>query len=294
MNFQGNSRWIIIAGVACIFVVILLPLFFRHGGKSSPIVTPSPVVNASPDDQQEASTSATQSLAVPSSESVSKEEPVSEAPVETKVLPPLDQRALEAHPRMVADLNVKLREATKALYAGAFTQLHLPADVQDKVLDILTQGQMELEQQAFEAAQSGTMPVLPSPAQMQAQQAQQEQQLRSALGEAGYQQFNQYRATIPDRAVINGMNDQGANLSQNQSQQLLQVLTDARQQIAGQGGTGQNLDSLSPSQAVSTMRQQQNLLQQTVSNRVQNILTPQQASTLQSVMSQQGVSSKAH
>jgi hypothetical protein len=187
-----------------------------------------------------------------------------------------------------------VREATKALYTGAFEQLHLPTDVQDKVLDILTERQRQLEQQAFEAAQSGTMPVIPTPAQLQAQQAQQEHQLRSVLGEAGYQQFNQYRATIPDRAVINGMNQQGANLSENQSQQLLQVLTDARQQIVGQGATGQNSDSLSPSQAVANMRQQQNLLQQTVSSRVQNILTPQQASMLQSAMSQQGISPKAH
>jgi hypothetical protein len=83
-------------------------------------------------------------------------------------------------------------------------------------------------------------------------------------------------------------------LNENQSHQLLQVLTDARQQMIGQGGTAQNLDSLSPSQAVAIMHQQQSLLQQTVNSRVQNLLTPQQASTLQSVMAQQGISPKAH
>jgi hypothetical protein len=293
MAFKGNSRWIIAAGVACVFVFLLVPLFFRHESNSSHLVSPSPVANESPADKQKEAPS-TQKLAVPAGELVSKEEPLSEPPAQTVSLPPLDQTALEAHRTMVADLNAKLREATKALYGSAFRQLHLPENAQNKVLDILTQGQLQLEQQAFEAAQSGTLPVIPSPGQMEAQVAQQEQQLRSVLGEAGYQNFNQYRATIPDRTVINGMNQQGANLNENQSQQLLQILTDARQQISGQGNMAQNLDSLSPSQAVATMRQQQNLLQQTVSGRVQNILTPQQASTLQSVMSQQGISPKTH
>ena len=166
---------------------------------------------------------------------------------------------------MVAGLNAKLREATKGLYAGAFQQLHLPADLQEKVIDILTQQEMQLEQQAFEAAQSGTFPALPSPAEVRAQQAQQDQQLRSVLGDAGFAQFNQYRATIPDRIMIDAMNQQGANLSESQSQQLLQVLTDARQQIIGQTGITQNLDSMSPDQAVTIMQQQQVLLQQAVS-----------------------------
>jgi hypothetical protein len=292
MDFRGNSRWIITAGVACILVFLIMPLFFRHEGNSSPVVSPSPVANDSPDNQKEASV--TQSLAVPSSESVLTEDPRSEPPAEAKSLPRLDATALEAHRTMVADLNARLREATKGLYAGAFRQLHLPADVQDKVLDILTQGQKQLEEQAFEAAQSGTLPALPSPAELQAQQAQQEQQLRSVLGEDGFAQFNRYRATIPDSTMIDAMNQQGANLSENQSQQLLQILTDARQQIIGQGGTAQSLDSLSPAQAVTTMHQQQTLLQQVVGSRVQNILTSDQASTLQAAMSQQGISPKAH
>jgi thiamine biosynthesis lipoprotein ApbE len=90
---------------------------------------------------------------------------------------------------------------------------------------------MQLEQQAFEAAQSGTLPALPSPAAVRVQQAQQDQQLRSVLGDADFAQFNQYRATIPDRSMIDAMNQQGANLTESQSQQLLQILTEARQQI---------------------------------------------------------------
>jgi hypothetical protein len=171
------------------------------------------------------------------------------------------------------------------MYGGAFQQLRLPADLQEKVIDILTQPEKQLEQQAFDAAQSGDIPAPPSPDEMQAQQAQQDQQLRSVLGDAGFAALNQYRATIPDHSVVETMNQQGANLSESQSQQLLQVLVQERQQI--QAGATQNLSSMSPDQAMRALDQQQLLLQQAVSDRVQNILTPEQATTLKAVLSQQ-------
>jgi hypothetical protein len=170
------------------------------------------------------------------------------------------------------------------MYEGAFQQLRLPRDLEEKVIDILTQPEKQL-QQAFDAAQSGSIPALPSPEELQAQQAQQDQQLRSVLGDAGFAAFNQHRATIPDRSVIEDMNHQGANLSESQSQQLLQVLVQERQQI--QAGTAQSLNSMSPDQAIKTLGQQQAMVQQAVSDRVQNILTPEQATTLKGVLSQQ-------
>ncbi len=289
---RRNVRRIISVGVPCVFLIILLPFLFRHAGNSSAIVRPSPLANASPDNQKDAR--GTQSPAVLSNESVLKEDPLSEPPAQAQLPPPPDDRALKVHRMMVADLSAKLREATKGLYAGAFQQLHLSADLQEKVVDILTQEQKQWEQQAFEAAQSGTLPALPSPAAVRAQQAQQDQELRSVLGDADFAQFNQYRATIPDRSMIDAMNQQGANLTESQSQQLLQILTDTRQQIIGQRGITQNLDSLSPDQAVTIMQQQQVLLQQAVGNRVQNVLTPEQARTLQVVFSQHGTGPKGN
>jgi hypothetical protein len=171
------------------------------------------------------------------------------------------------------------------MYGEAFQQLRLSVDLQEKVIDILTQPEKQLEQQAFEAAQSGNIPAPPSPEEMQAQRAQQDQQLRSVLGDAGFAAFNQYRATIPDRSAIEDMNQQGANLSESQSQQLLQVLVQERQQI--QAGTAQNLHSMPPDHAIKALDQQQVLLQQAVSDRVQNILTPEQATVLKAVLSQQ-------
>jgi hypothetical protein len=118
------------------------------------------------------------------------------------------------------------------------------------------------------------------------QQAQQDVQLRSVLGEAGFAQFNQYQTTIPDRILIDQMNQQGANLTDNQSAKLLQVLTESRQQIFGQSSTMSNLSSIPPDQAVAVIQQKQALLEQTVGERVQSILTPDQEKTLQGAISQ--------
>jgi hypothetical protein len=84
------------------------------------------------------------------------------------------------------------------------------------------------------------------------------------LGDAGFAQFNEYRATIPDRIVIGQRNQEGANLSGTQSQQLLKILTQARQQIIGQSGITQSLSSMPPDQAMTVIQEQEALLSQTV------------------------------
>ena len=197
-------------------------------------------------------------------------------------LAPLDKAMVAAHQKMVTGFIKDLREQTGKVYGTIFKQLNLPADVQQKVIDILIQPQQKLEQQAFEAAQSGSFPAPPSPQEIQTQQAQQDNQLRAVLGDVGFAQFNQYQATIPDRTIIDQMNQQGANLSDSQSQQLLQILTDARAQI--QNSTP-NLSSLPPDQALAAIQKQQVLLQQTVNDRIQSVLTPDQGKTLQGAFS---------
>ncbi|HTD15355.1 MAG TPA: hypothetical protein VK673_09260 [Chthoniobacterales bacterium] len=169
----------------------------------------------------------------------------------------------------------------------------MPASLQEKIIDILTLPQQQLEQQAFETAQSGSLPDPPSFEAIKAQQAEQAQQLRSVLGDAEYAQFTQYQASIPDRIIIDQMNQEGANLSENQSNELLKVLTEARQQISIQAGTTQNLSAMSPDEAMTTVQQQQTLLQQAVNNRAQAILTPDQKTTLQGVLSRLSVRPKS-
>ena len=195
---------------------------------------------------------------------------------------------------MAANFNANLRERTRSLYGVAFQQLRLPTNLQERVIDILTQQQQQLEQQAFEAAQSGNVPAPPSPEEMRTRQAQQDNQLRSVLGDAGFAQFKQYQATIPDRIIINQMSEQGANLSEGQSEKLLQVLTESRQQIVGQSGATSNLNSMSPDQAMAVVQQRQALLQQTVSDRAKSILTPEQQKTLQGTISRLSIVPPGH
>jgi hypothetical protein len=149
-----------------------------------------------------------------------------------------------------------------------------------------------IRQEAFEAAQSGNIPAPPTPEEIRAQQDQQNQQLRSILGDAGFAQFTQVQATIPDRLLVDAVNQQGGNLSEGQSQQLLQILTEVRRQIVGQSDITQNLGSMSPGDATAIMPQQQVLLQQTINSRIQNLLTPEQAKVLQDVLMRHSVFSR--
>jgi hypothetical protein len=285
MDSRRIALWIMVGGAALllVFTVFTGPIrrdaHFSNSAASSPTLSPTPVPGNRPDEHQD--TDLVRNPVVPAKQS---ELAKKELPPLTP-LPPPDQTTIETHRKLASSLNQEIRGATRRMYEGAFQQLRLPRDLQEKVIDILTQPEKQLEQQAFDAAQSGNIPAPPSLEEMQAQQAQQDQQLRSVLGDAGFAAFNQYRATIPDRSVIEDMNQQGANLSDSQSQQLLQVLVRERQQI--QAGTAQNLNSMSPDQAIRALDQQQVLLQQAVSDRVQNILTPEQATTLKGILSQQ-------
>lgn len=274
--------WVVIGGTACLFVFMMLnAIFLREGSHNSasalPTASPSPmapmaaVAIGSPDEQED------DLVEVP-------------VPPNQAELPPtpirLDKAAVETHQRMLPGFNADLRQQTGRLYGVVFKQLGLSANLEAKVIDILMQQQQQLEEQAFKAAQSGSLPAPPPlPEEIQAQQAQQDNQLRSVLGEAGFAQFNQYRSTIPDRIIIDQMNEQGANLSDSQSQQLLQILTDARQQIQG---TTPNLNSLPGDQMLGVIQKQQTLLQQTVSDRVQSVLTPDQGKMLQGAFSRLG------
>jgi len=287
IDFLHCSRkkfWSVVIGITCLVALALLNNLCRQEGSRSvesspPQLDPFPIVTASPGERQ--NDDLVQIPAVPS-----KQRELQEEQLLPPAPPPLNKAAIEIHRTMVAGLNGEIRERTRALYGAAFQQLGLPANLQEKVMEILTQQQQQLEQQAFEAAKSGRFLTSLSPEEIRKQQAQQDEQLRSVLGDAGFAQFNQYETTIPDRIVIDQMNQQGANLSDSQSAKLLQALTESRQQIFGQSGAMSNLSSIPPDQAVAAIQQKQALLQQIVSERVQSILTPDQGKTLQGAISQ--------
>jgi hypothetical protein len=283
MNSPRNVLWIVVGGIAflCFVVLFALPIFHRDDSArftpSSRTVSPSPSRDARSNNDQA-------SRLIPSPDIGSNRSDREEVQLPS---PPVfdNSAAEELHRNWVGDLDAKLRSQTIGLYGAVFEKLHLPGDLQKKVIDILTHEQRQLEQQALEGAQSGNVPSPPSPEAIRAQQVQQDQQLRSVLGEAGFAAFDQYRTSLPDRLTIDSMNQQGAALSESQSQQLLPVLTEARQQIMNPSAIG--VDSMPPDQAMAAIQQHQVLLQQAVDNRVQKILTPEQATLLQHVMSRQ-------
>jgi hypothetical protein len=279
---RRNVLWIILGGAICL--VALIALVWPSDNfetRSSPTVNPSPSASDSPP-------GSVQDLAGRSEQSKREEGQFSPPPALEGSPRPIDAAT---HQKIAAGLNARMREATKSLYGEFFQQVQLSADLQEKLIDVLTQQPKQLEQQAFETMQSGKFPTPPSPEEMEAQKAQQDQQLRSVLGDAGFAAFSEYQGTIPDRMIINDMNQQGAKLTASQSTQLLQILTQARQQI-GQAGITQNWNSMSPDQSMSVMQQQEDLLRQTVSNRIQNLLSPEQVSALQEVFSQRSMSIK--
>lgn len=293
MESRRGVYWLIVGGAACLCVIALFALpFFKQdltssestASSSTAVAVPSSTPLSPPAIGTDGADDHNITHSVPNR--AGSPEPASR--LGSGFLPPprLDEAAIAFHQKMAPALNARMREDTRRAYGEVFQQLGVSADTQERVLDVLTQPQRELEQQAFEAAKSGTLPPLPSPETMRAQQASQDQQLRSLLGENGYAAFSQYQASIPDRTIVDVMNQQGADLSASQSQQLFQILTEARQQIVGQSGIPQNLSTLPPDQAAALIQQQQTLVQQAVNNRIQNLLTPEQASTLQGIMSQ--------
>jgi hypothetical protein len=272
--------WIAVGGILGVVLFMGLSVVFQKEGRQS-FAPPVPAASSPP-----AAAATPESPTRIPDDQIDPVVQVPPLPSPPESLPtplaPIDNAMIEAHQKMVAGLNKDLREQTAKVYGTIFKQLNLPADVQQKVIDILTQQQQKLEQQAFDAAQSGSFPAPPPPQEIQTQQAEQDNQLRAVLGDAEFAQFSRYQATIPDRTIIDQMNQQGANLSDSQSQQLLQILTDARSQI--QSSTP-NLSSLPPDQALAAIQKQQALLQQTVSDRVQSVLTPDQGKTLQGAFS---------
>jgi hypothetical protein len=221
--------WIAVGGILGVVLFMGLSVVFQKEGRQS-FAPPVPAASSPP-----AAAATPESPTRIPDDQIDPVVQVPPLPSPPESLPtplaPIDNAMIEAHQKMVAGLNKDLREQTAKVYGTIFKQLNLPADVQQKVIDILTQQQQKLEQQAFDAAQSGSFPAPPPPQEIQTQQAEQDNQLRAVLGDAEFAQFSRYQATIPDRTIIDQMNQQGANLSDSQSQQLLQILTDARSQI---------------------------------------------------------------
>lgn len=283
LDSRRSIAWIALLGIACLFAGILLTSGIRHKrhAKSAALLSqasPSPAGTEKAEDRLARLTESSTPIRMVAKQFSSP--------------PAADNKFLQAREKMLPALDAELREETKKLYGALFQQLQLSGSLQEKVVNVLIQQQKKLEEDAFEAARAGKIPTPPSAEALQAEQSQQDQQLRSLLGDAGLAKFNQYQGTIPDRIIVNAMQQGEANLSENQAEQLLQILTEERQQIFGQSGITQSLGAMSSEQAMAMIQQRQDLLQQAVNNRIQNLLTTEQRTTLQGILSQYSVHPK--
>jgi hypothetical protein len=296
MNMRRNVLWMILGGIGflCVLILFIIPVFQREGGsKSKPS---SSMASSGPsllNNDKDTYPIPKDAYPIPSPDiaSISPGEEKEKEKVQSPSPPPLPEQAVpeKFRQKWAEDVDARLRTQTIGLYGGLFRKLGLSEDVQAQVIDILTEQQREMEQQAFAAARFGTLPDSPPSSEtMQAKQAQQDQQLRSVLGQAGFAAFDQYRTTLPDRMAIDSMNQQGAGLNESQSEQLRQVLTETRQQFINQSWiAAQNLDSMPQENVVATIQHQEALLQQAVRDRTQNLISPEQATLLQNILSQQ-------
>ena len=195
------------------------------------------------------------------------------------------EQALAMRRRALSSFDATVRSQTQGMYASFFQHRKLSPELQAKAVEILSELEREMAQQADEAAQTGTLPPPPSSQEMRSREVQRDQQLRSLLGDQGFAELTQYRASIPNRIIVDVMTQEGANLSETQSQQLLQILSEERRRVFGTPGVTRNLDNMPREQVQAIMEQDHTRLNQAVTNRVQSVLTPEQSGILQNVFS---------
>jgi len=242
-------------------------------------------VTAKPDSSPEPRDFSRNQQAAPSAQEPSG---LSEAsPPTIPELPPSlsPEQALAMRRRALSSLDATVRSQTQGMYASFFQHWKLSPELQAKAIESLSELEREMAQQADEAAQTGTLPPPPSSQEMRSREVQRDQQLRSLLGDQGFAELTQYRASIPNRIIVDVMTQEGANLSETQSQQLLQILSEERQRVFGTPGVTRNLDNMPREQVQAIMEQDHTRLNQAVTNRVQSVLTPEQSAILQDVFS---------
>src|SRR4029077_423149 len=139
LHSRKSVLWIIIGGATCLFGFIFLIIPLRQQGNANspssfPTISPSPFTIDSGAALQD--TDLVQNTVVPSTQS--------ELEQKQSPPPPPDEAAVEIRRKMVVDLNAKIRAETRTLYGAAFQQIGLPANIQERVIDILTQQQKQL------------------------------------------------------------------------------------------------------------------------------------------------------
>lgn len=175
-------------------------------------------------------------------------------------------RELMSKPEVQALLNVQRKAAIEAQYAALFRNLNLSPEQAEKLKTLLAD-RSSARQDVFEAARSQGIDPRENPEAYRKlladTRAEIDRSIKSVVGDAGFAQLQNYEQTLPQRGVVNEL-QQRLSFSQNpltpaQADQLVQVLasnspqrTDAGAGVpdpanggrAGMGGRGPDMGML--------------------------------------------------
>jgi hypothetical protein len=154
-------------------------------------------------------------------------------------------RATLEKPEVQSLIAVQQKAALDTRYAALFKNLNLPAEQLDKLKTLLVEKQTAMQDVLAVARAQGVNPrddpegfrKLVASAQSDI-----DNNIRATLGEQGFSQYEQYQQTLPQRAVVNQLQQRlsysGAPLSDAQSEQLVQILASTAPQRADTNNGG--------------------------------------------------------
>ena len=185
------------------------------------------------------------------------------------------------NPEMLKALRQQQAMMVKLQYGPLARQLNLSPEQTDSLCQILTDKAVR-GMETGAATLSGGDPGNPAPTP--ADQAKEtDSALQALLGDAGYKAFQDYQTTVADRTLLNTFKNNFVDnpLSDDQEQQLLQVMSSTRQSVAGPNPP--DLSQLSPEDRLAKagqLLQQQEEINQQVLSQASGFLSRDQLQTL--------------
>ena len=140
---------------------------------------------------------------------------------------------------------IRMKGQINQIYAPLFKSLNLSPDQLAQFQSLLTEKQQSLMDVMQAAREQGINPradpdgfkTLVTQAQ-----AQVDASIQQALGDAGFQQYQQFQQTLPERNVVNSLQQQlsytQTPLTDDQANQMIQLLAQNQPQRAGNGTAG--------------------------------------------------------
>jgi hypothetical protein len=153
--------------------------------------------------------------------------------------------AMMNDPKIQKLMAIQQKGQLDAHYAALFKSLNLTPQQLDQFKNLLVQKQQALMDAMAAAREQGISPRSDPVAFNQAisdAQAAVDAQIQSALGDAGFSQYQQYVQTLPDRNTVNQLQQAlsytSTPLTDDQANQMIQLLANTSVQRSGNGTAG--------------------------------------------------------